>query len=62
MPPATYWIPNDRQKGYVTSTTENARIETQDSFELITQSGDHLIVNPNIVIPIESTQWARTEA
>lgn len=62
MPPATYWIPNDRQKGYVISTTQNASIDTQDGFNLITQTGDNLIVNPNIVIPIESTEWSRTES
>lgn len=60
--PTTYWIPNDRQKGYVTSTTQNANIDTQSNVDITTQDGTTiLIVSPNIVVPIESTAWATTE-
>ncbi len=61
MPPATYWIPNDRQKGYVTSTTQTGHLKTQAGDILNTQSSNRLIQNPNIVIPIEATAWSKTE-
>ena len=62
MPPATYWIPNDRQKGYVTSTTQTDVLTTQSGNILITQSGNQIQVNPNILIPIEATQWSASES
>lgn len=61
MPPATYWLPNDRQKGYVTSTTETGHLKTEAGDIIDTQASDRLIESPNIVIPIEATQWSETE-
>lgn len=60
--PLTYWIPKNHLKGSVQSSTENSIIDTQADFDLITQAGDTLIVNPNIVIPIEPSLWTDTEA
>lgn len=60
--PLTYWIPANRQKGYVTSTTQTASFVAQNGSSLVDQNNTtQYIMNPNMVIGIENTQWTASE-
>lgn len=54
-PPATTWIGGQDQEY---TQTGNPNLETENSFDLITEAGDSLVLEDLAVVQLPATTWS----